>query len=166
MQPNSAAPFSQTKETKEPLSLNLSSSENLQADPKQNRASVLVVFYSILGHTYDLALAEAEGARSVKGVHVDIRRVKEILDKEELKSFGGCPEIMKRWEHIPIVKTEEIVKYDAIIFGTPVHFGLMSIQMKAFINSLMVFWEKNELTGKLAGFFSSSGSQRNFSLKN
>ena len=38
---------------------------------------VLVLYYSSYGHVRALAQAEAEGARSVPGTHVDLRRVPE-----------------------------------------------------------------------------------------
>lgn len=154
------APFSKASPNQNEDAESPSQTPNSQEAPfSKPRASVLVVFYSILGHTYDMALAEAEGAKSVEGVRVDIRRVKEIFSKEEMEVYGGL-EASKKWEHVPIAKPEEVVQYDAIIFGTPVHFGLMSIQMKAFIQSLMIFWESNKLQGKLAGVFASSGCQR------
>lgn len=43
---------------------------------------ILVLYYSSYGHVRALAQAEAEGARSVPGTHVDIRRVPETVSQE------------------------------------------------------------------------------------
>ena len=40
---------------------------------------VLILYYSSYGHVRSLAQAEAEGARSVPGIIVDIRRVPELV---------------------------------------------------------------------------------------
>ena len=43
---------------------------------------VYVVFYSMYGHIYTMAEAEAEGAREVKGVDVKLLQVPETLSDE------------------------------------------------------------------------------------
>lgn len=129
----------------------------------KREANVLVLFYSTYGHIYDLALAEVEGAKSVEGVKVDIRRVPETLHPDILAKMGGT-EPAKRWQDVPEIQRDEIAKYDAVIFGMPTRFGLMAAQMKIYIDSLGGLWGKNALVGKLAGVFTSSGSQRTSSL--
>lgn len=125
----------------------------------KREASVLVLFYSTYGHIFELALAEAEGAKSVEGVKVEIRRVAETLPADVLAKMGAT-EASKKWESIPIIERDEIAKFDAVIFGTPTRYGLMSAQMKTYIDSLGALWVKNALVGKLAGVFTSTGCQR------
>ena len=51
---------------------------------------VLVVYYSSYGHVRALAQAEAEGARSIPGTHVDLRRVPETVPeaiRQKARSF-------------------------------------------------------------------------------
>ncbi len=50
---------------------------------------VLVVYYSTYGHVYRMAEAVAEGARSVEGAKVELRRVPETLPREVLEKMGA-----------------------------------------------------------------------------
>ena len=49
-------------------------------------AKVLVLYYSSYGHIETMAEAVAEGARSVPGTTVDIRRVPELVPEEVARS--------------------------------------------------------------------------------
>jgi NAD(P)H dehydrogenase (quinone) len=51
--------------------------------PKEvSMTSILVLYYSMYGHVETLAKAVAEGARSVEGVEVTIKRVPELIPEE------------------------------------------------------------------------------------
>ena len=50
---------------------------------------VYVVFYSMYGHVYKMAAAEAEGARSVAGVEVKLFQVPEVMSDEALERHGA-----------------------------------------------------------------------------
>ena len=50
---------------------------------------LLVVYYSMYGHIYQMAKSVAEGAASVEGVKVEIRRVPETLPQEVLAKMGA-----------------------------------------------------------------------------
>ena len=116
-----------------------------------------VVFYSTYGHCHKLALKIAEGAKAA-GAEVEIRRVKETLSDEIIGKMGGL-EARKAWLAIPEVTAEDLVRWDGIAFGGPTRFGLMSAQLKTFIDSLGGLWGKNALVGKFATVFGCSGSQ-------
>ncbi len=45
---------------------------------------LLIVYYSMYGHIYQMAKSVAEGANSVGGVDVEIRRVPETLPQDVL----------------------------------------------------------------------------------
>lgn len=121
------------------------------------KTKVLVVFYSLYGHIYKMAEAVAEGARSA-GAEVDIRRVAETLPKEVLEKMHAV-EAGKAFESIPIVQATDLPNYDAIIFGSPTRYGGPAAQFKGFIDSLGQLWMTNALVGKVAGVFTSSGTQ-------
>ncbi len=53
---------------------------------------VLVLYYSSYGHVRALAQAEVEGARSVPGTHVDLRRVPETVPEEIRQKAGFVPD--------------------------------------------------------------------------
>jgi len=116
-------------------------------------ARVLVLYYSSYGHIRALAEAEAEGARSVPGVSVDIRRVPETVPQAVRESAGYVV------DDTPEARVADLPDYDAIIFGTPTRFGSMAAQMKQFLDMAGGLWAKNALVGKVGSVFTSSGSQ-------
>ena len=50
---------------------------------------ILVLYYSTYGHVETLASAIAEGARSVDGVEVTVKRVPETMPPEVAKQHGA-----------------------------------------------------------------------------
>jgi len=66
-------------------------------------------------------------------------------------------------KHIPPITPEnrkEIIKSaDAIFFGSPTRFGVMTAQMKSFFDALGGLWFENACVGKVASCFTGSGSQ-------
>ena len=119
---------------------------------------VLVVFYSMYGHVHRLAEAVAEGARSVKGAEVELRRVPETLPREVLEKMGAL-EAQKTFAHVPICAVDELGAADAIIFGTPTRFGNMCGQMRQFLDATGQLWMKGALVGKAGSVFASSATQ-------
>ncbi len=120
---------------------------------------VLVVYYSMNGHTHRLAEAAAEGARQVGGAEVELRRVPETLSEAELKRRGADAEARKVFTDVPVCTAEELEGADAVIFGTPSYLGNMAGQMRTFLDSLGDLWKRNALVGKVGSVFVSSGSQ-------
>lgn len=119
---------------------------------------VLVVYYSVYGHIHRMAEAVAEGAKEVKGVEVEMRRVPETLPEEILKEIGAL-EAQKTFAHVPICTVDELASADAIIFGTPTRFGNMCGQMRQFLDATGPLWMKGSLVGKVGSVFTSSNAQ-------
>ena len=92
-------------------------------------AKILVLYYSMYGHTETMAKAVAEGARSVDGTEVTLKRVPEIIPEEKARDAG-----VKLDQSAPVATTDELADYDAIIFGTPTRFGNMCSQMRNFLD--------------------------------
>jgi NAD(P)H dehydrogenase (quinone) len=115
---------------------------------------ILVLYYSMYGHVETLAKAVAEGARSVEGVEVTIKRVPELMTKEAALKAGA-----KLDQEAPIATTGELPNYDAIIFGTPTRFGNMASQMRNFLDQTGGLWVKGALIGKAGSVFTSTGTQ-------
>jgi len=120
-------------------------------------ARVHVVFYSMYGHVYRLAEAVAAGAREVEGTEVSLFQVAELVPEEALERTGAKAARMA-FAHIPIAKSDDLARADAIIFGTPTRFGNVSAQLKNQIDQLSELWGKGELEGKPAGVFVSTAS--------
>jgi NAD(P)H dehydrogenase (quinone) len=115
---------------------------------------VLVLYYSMYGHVETLAKAVAEGARSVKGSEVTIKRVPDLVPEDVARKAGA-----KLDQAAPIATVEELPNYNAIIFGTPTRFGNMCAQMRNFLDQTGRLWLKGGLVGKVGSVFTSTGTQ-------
>ena len=114
---------------------------------------LLVLYYSTYGHVETLANAIAEGARSVAGVEITLKRVPETMPPDVAKQAGA-----KLDQAAPIASPKELGDYDAIIFGTPTRFGNMAAQMRNFLDQTGGLWVKGGLVGKVGSVFASTGS--------
>jgi NAD(P)H dehydrogenase (quinone) len=119
---------------------------------------VLIVFYSTYGHIFQMAKAVAEGAQSVDGVEVALRRVPETLPESVLAQMGAV-EAQKAFSHIPLATVDELASADAIIFGTPTRFGNMCGQMRQFLDATGQLWQQGSLVGKVGSVFASTATQ-------
>lgn len=117
-------------------------------------AKVLVLYYSSYGHVEAMAKAEAEGARSVPGTKVTVKRVPELIPEH-----AGRTANLKLDQSAPIADPEELANYDAVIFGTPTRFGNMAAQMRNFLDQTGGLWMKGALVGKIGSVFASTGTQ-------
>lgn len=114
---------------------------------------MLVLYYSMYGHIETMAGAVAEGARSVEGVQVTIKRVPELMPEETARKAGA-----KLDQKAPIASPQELPDYDAFIFGTPTRFGNMAAQMRNFLDQTGQHWLNGALIGKIASVFASTGT--------
>lgn len=117
-------------------------------------AKVLVLYYSMYGHIEAMSYAVAEGARSVKGTEVVVKRVPELVPEEILRKSGAKVEQTALFATI-----DELPDYDAIIFGVPTRFGNMAAQMRNFLDQTGGLWAKGSLIGKIGSVFTSSATQ-------
>ncbi|HEX8295127.1 MAG TPA: NAD(P)H:quinone oxidoreductase [Chthoniobacteraceae bacterium] len=114
---------------------------------------LLVLYYSMYGHIETMAGAIAEGARSVEGVEVTLKRVAETLPEEVARQHH-----VKLDQSAPVASPKELGEYDAIIFGTPTRFGNMTAQMRNFLDQTGGLWAKGALVGKVGSVFTSTGT--------
>ncbi|QAY67901.1 NAD(P)H-dependent oxidoreductase [Paenibacillus protaetiae] len=89
---------------------------------------VYVVYDSESGHTEALARSVADGARTVDGAEVILRRVDEADPRD-------------------------LADVDAILWGCAGHFGTVSSGLKEFIDRLGYLWAQGKLVGKVGGVF-------------
>lgn len=114
---------------------------------------VLVLYYSTYGHIETMAYAVAEGAREA-GAQVDVMRVPETVPEERARGNG-----FKLDQKAPLAKVDDLVNYDAIIFGTGTRYGRITSQMAAFLDQTGGLWAKGALIGKVGAAFTSTGTQ-------
>lgn len=115
---------------------------------------VLVLYYSMYGHIETMAEEVAEGARTVKGTEVTIKRVLDLMSEDLAKKAGA-----KLDQEAPFATTDELADYDAIIFGAPTRFGNMCAQMRNFLDQTGRLWIDGKLIGKVGSVFTSTGTQ-------
>lgn len=119
---------------------------------------ILIVYYSMYGHIFQLARAVEEGVRKVEGVDAGLRRVPETLPEAVIEKMGAT-EAQKQQAHVEICTVDELGEADAVIFGTPTRFGNMCGQMRQFLDATGKLWMNNALVGKAGSVFSSSNTQ-------
>jgi NAD(P)H dehydrogenase (quinone) len=115
---------------------------------------ILVLYYSSYGHIELMAQSVAEGAASVSGSTVTIKRVPELVPEDVARASG-----IKLQQAAPIATIDELPEYDAIIFGSPTRFGSMAAQMRNFIDQTGVLWQRGGLVGKVGSAFCSTAGQ-------
>ena len=115
---------------------------------------VLILYYSTWGHVERMAQEVAEGARSVSGVQVTVKRVPETMPAETLAAIHA-----KTAQDAPLATPDELGNYDAIIFGTPTRFGNMCGQMRNFLDQTGALWQQGKLVGKVGSVFASTATQ-------
>lgn len=116
-------------------------------------AKILVLYHSMYGHIETMANAVADGARSVAGAQVTVKRVPETMPADAFKSAGG-----KADQAAAVASPQELAEYDAIIVGTPTRFGNMTGQMRTFWDQTGGLWAKGALIGKVGSVFTSTGT--------
>jgi NAD(P)H dehydrogenase (quinone) len=116
-------------------------------------SKLLVLYYSMYGHIETMSGAIAEGARSVEGVEVTLKRVPETMPPEVAEKYGA-----KLDQAAPVASPKELSDYDGIIFGTPTRFGNMAAQMRNFLDQTGSLWMSGALVGKVASVFTSTGT--------
>jgi NAD(P)H dehydrogenase (quinone) len=123
---------------------------------------VNVIFHSIHGHIYKMAEAVATGAREVEGIEVGIYQVPETLLPEVIEKMGAV-ETKKLFAHIPVLTrdmyNDVLANADALIFGTPTRYGMMTAEMRTVLDGLGGLWSQDAFVSKVGSVFTSSGTQ-------
>jgi NAD(P)H dehydrogenase (quinone) len=120
---------------------------------------ILVLYYSMYGHTLKMAQAAKEGAQSVNGVEVVLRRVAEFTENEQIiLNSKHAKAVWDAQKDIPVCQLDELKEADGLILGTPTRYGNMTAQMKRFIDSTVQLWLEGTLEGKPVGVFTSTAT--------
>ncbi|WP_222536192.1 NAD(P)H:quinone oxidoreductase [Pedobacter polysacchareus] len=127
---------------------------SLKAQRKMNTKSsalkVLVLFNTESGGSYKMAKAMADGIEKFPGATAVLKQVPRIkpLANEDKQAFAN----------VPYAVIDELPEYDGIAFGSAVHFGNMSADMRYFLDQSVGIWTARKLEGKPATVFMSAGS--------
>ena len=111
--------------------------------------TVLVLYHSRHGSVRALAEKIAIGVAAAGAVAM-IRTVANLTTQ---------PQHAEEQLNHPVVTLAELIDADALALGSPVRFGQMSAEMKAFWDQTTAVWLKGQLIDKPAGVFTSSSTQ-------
>lgn len=121
------------------------------------KPKILILFYSMYGHIYELLKNVSEGIIEAGGEPV-------IKIVEDLIPYDNLDENAKKFKdsirNIAIADPAKDLKdIDGIIIGTPTRFGNMTAQLKYFFDQTVDDWFKGSLIGKPVSFVTSSATQ-------
>jgi NAD(P)H dehydrogenase (quinone) len=120
---------------------------------------ILIVYYSMYGHVLKLARAAAEGAQTVPGAEVVLRRVQELdSNLSKLQGSQHAQDVLAQQQDIRIATVDDLAAADGVIFGTPTRLGNMCAQMKQYIDGTGELWLSGALEGKPAGIMVSTAT--------
>jgi len=126
---------------------------------EEKTVQILIVYYSMYGHIYQLARAIAGGAKSVAGAEVMLRRVREFPEVEQATASNEfAVKVRESQKDVAIVTLDDLRAADAVIFGSPTRYGNMTAQMKQLFDSTASLWLKGEMEGKIGAAFTSTAS--------
>ena len=123
----------------------------------KERPRILILFYSMYGHTFKMAKAVVEGVQEAGGEPI-LKQVAELIPEESWsEDVKKTKELMKK---IPVANPRKDLKgIDGVIVGTPTRFGNMCAQMRNFWDQTGGAWVNNTLVGKPAAVFTGSNTQ-------
>lgn len=125
---------------------------------EKSMVNILVVYYSTYGHTYQLAQAEAQGARESGGTEVKIVRVPELVPEEIMQQNPGMLQGRELQRDVPVAQLSDLEWAHGIAFGSPTRFGNMAAQLKNFLDQAGPLWLSGALEGKPGTCFTSTAT--------
>ena len=114
------------------------------------KKKILIIYYSNSGSTEKMAEKISRGVNSVDGAEAVLRTLPKIenLNNNDIANNNSVLYATK----------EDLNNCNALILGSPTHFGNMAAPMKYFLDGTTSEWFNNSLCGKPAGVFTSTSS--------
>ncbi len=112
---------------------------------------ILVLYYSVNGHTEKMARQVARGVEEVPGVGARLRTVPKVGT-----GIGDAPPVPQ--EGPPYARREDLAECGGLLLGSPTRFGNMAAALKYFLDGTASEWYSGVLEGKPAGVFTSTAS--------
>ncbi len=121
------------------------------------KPKILLLYYSMYGHVFELAQKIREGMEEA-GAVVVMKRVAELVPEQYLDAYAKAA--AERQKDIPVADPRaDLTGIDGVVVGTPTRFGNMASQMKNFWDQTGADWMKGSLVGKPAAVFTSTATQ-------
>lgn len=118
---------------------------------------ILILLFSMYGHTFQMAKAVEEGVKNGGGEPV-LKQVEELMpEKYWDENVRKAKEMMK---DIPVADPrKDLNNIKSLIVGTPTRYGNMCSQMRNFWDQTGEDWQKGTLIGLPASIFTSTATQ-------
>lgn len=123
-----------------------------------DQVNVAVIYYSSTGTTHAMAQAAAEAAEKA-GAEVRLRRVAELAPEGAIRSNEQWAAHREATSDVPEATLDDLDWADALVFGTPTRFGVMSSQLKQFIDGAGPLWAQGKLANKVFSGFCSTATE-------
>ena len=113
---------------------------------------ILVLYYSLHGHTEQMAREIARGVESVAGAVARLRTVPPVNDERQDRA-ASLPDSGPPW-----AVHRDLVECQGLVMGSPTRFGNMAAALKYFIDGSAGEWYSGALVGKPAAVFTSTAA--------
>jgi len=113
--------------------------------------NILILYYSSTGAVAEMARVVARGVDGVEGCTSRLRTVAPL--PAQARAPDGGPDAGP-----PSVTLTDLENCDALILGSPTHFGNMAAPLKHFLDQTSALWFSGALSGKPAAVFTSTAS--------
>lgn len=113
---------------------------------------ILILYYSLHGHTADMARQVARGVESVAGTSARLRTVPPVRSGLE-----GAPAAVAD-SGPPFASLRDLDECGGLIMGSPTRFGNMAAALKYFLDGTSAEWFSGTLAGKPAAVFTSAST--------
>lgn len=114
-----------------------------------------IIYYSTYGTNHQMAEIAAEAARSA-GAEVRLLKTAETAPADVVAGQDAWKAHAEKTAHIPAASAADMEWANAYLISAPTRFGIMSSQMRAFIDTLGGVWAEGGLAGKAISAMSSA----------
>jgi len=118
---------------------------------------IAIVYYSSTGHTWQIAQAMEEGARSA-GAETRLCRARELAGEQALAARPEWQAHLDATRDVPEATPDDLAWADGFALGSPTRFGLPAAQLKQYIDTLGPQWTAGQLQDKAACAFTGAGN--------
>jgi len=128
------------------------------------KARIAVIYYSAMGHAFQVAKAFEEGAKS-EGAEVRLSKVPELASADVIATNPSWKNHLEATRNVPDATLADLEWANGYVFGSPTRYGVMAGQMKQFLDSSGPLWAQGKLSHKpvtaFAGAMNTHGGQVN-----
>jgi len=114
--------------------------------------NILILYYSSTGAVAEMARVVARGVDGVEGCTSRLRTVAPLAAQAQAAT-AQAPDAGP-----PPATLADLENCDALILGSPTHFGNMAAPLKHFLDQTSALWFSGALSGKPAAVFTSTAS--------